>query len=336
MARLVRTIGHLWQCTGMLCFLLLDATRFLWLCLRPEAALAAENPFLRQQLALYQEHHVKPRRATNATRLTMVWLSQWFDWHPVLVVVQPETFKRWRRQRGQLFWRGLSCPGRPPIPVELQALIRQMACDNLTWGQRRIANELRLKLGIQVSPRTVRKYMPTYRDRVPGQRVPSQRWRTFVHNHAHTLIVSGMAVDLLRSVQALCARLISTLKQWWDRAVASGWSGTAQCDALAIVLLRNPLAIRAAWPPDTGDWLSVVERSPPDRGSSHNHAPCPATRATQVDTVVVCPVVAALDGWNRGLAPAHGAPRPRVIERRGLPRCSAWHDDTRCRYDWQE
>jgi hypothetical protein len=48
-----------------------------------------------------------------------------------------------------------------PIPRELQALIRQMARDNCPWGQQRIANELRLKLGIQVSPRTVRKYIPT-------------------------------------------------------------------------------------------------------------------------------------------------------------------------------
>jgi putative transposase len=74
----------------------------------------------------------------------------------VLTVVQPETFMRWRRQGCRLFWQGTPSPGRPPIPTELQALIRQMTCDNLTWGQCRIANELRLKLGLQVSPRTVR------------------------------------------------------------------------------------------------------------------------------------------------------------------------------------
>jgi hypothetical protein len=34
-----------------------------------------------------------------------------------------------------------------------------MAQDNLTWGQERIDNELLLKLGLRVSPRTVRKYM---------------------------------------------------------------------------------------------------------------------------------------------------------------------------------
>jgi hypothetical protein len=39
--------------------------------------------------------------------------------------------------------------------VELPARIRQIAHENLMWGQRRIAKELRLKLGLRVSPRTV-------------------------------------------------------------------------------------------------------------------------------------------------------------------------------------
>ena len=46
------------------------------------------------------------------------------------------------------------------MPKDLQALIRRMALENPTWGQERIANELLLKLGLKVSPRTVRKYMP--------------------------------------------------------------------------------------------------------------------------------------------------------------------------------
>jgi len=46
-----------------------------------------------------------------------------------------------------------SRPGRPPIPPELQAMIRRIANENLSWGEERIANELLLKLGIQgVSP----------------------------------------------------------------------------------------------------------------------------------------------------------------------------------------
>jgi len=35
-----------------------------------------------------------------------------------------------------------------------------MAMQNPTWGQERIADELLLKIGIRISPRTVRRYMP--------------------------------------------------------------------------------------------------------------------------------------------------------------------------------
>ena len=53
-------------------------------------------------------------------------------------------------------------PGRPTIPVGLQRLIRRMVLENPHWGEERIANELLLKLGIRVSPRTVRRYMPRH------------------------------------------------------------------------------------------------------------------------------------------------------------------------------
>jgi hypothetical protein len=37
-----------------------------------------------------------------------------------------------------------------------------MARENPTWGEGRIADELLLKLGLQVSPRTIRKYLPKW------------------------------------------------------------------------------------------------------------------------------------------------------------------------------
>jgi hypothetical protein len=110
--------------------LFVDALHFLWLCLRSPTALAAENLFLRQQLALYQERHMQPRRATNATRFALSWLARWFDWRQALVIVRPQTFTRWHRQGFHLFWRWKSTPGRPPIPADLQALIRRMAREN--------------------------------------------------------------------------------------------------------------------------------------------------------------------------------------------------------------
>lgn len=87
MTRLICLLRHLCQLLGTLLLLLGDGMRFLRLCLRSPAALAAENLFLRKQLALYQERHIKPRRATNATRVTLVWLARWFDWRQALVAV---------------------------------------------------------------------------------------------------------------------------------------------------------------------------------------------------------------------------------------------------------
>jgi hypothetical protein len=58
-------------------------------------------------------HHVWPITATLLT-----------------FVVDAGRFLRWHRQGFRLFWRWKSRPGRPPIPVDLQALIRQMARDN--------------------------------------------------------------------------------------------------------------------------------------------------------------------------------------------------------------
>jgi putative transposase len=187
-------LRHLVLLPWILLTLLGEAARFLWLCLRPPAALAAENLFLRKQLALYRERGFKPRRASNTTRITLVWLGRWFDWRHALAVVQPATLIRWHRQGFRLFWRWKSAPGRPPIPPDLQALIRRMACENATWGEERIANELLLKLGLRVSPRTVRKYMPKRFDRGRNHGIPSQRWRTFVRNHAQAIVACDFCV----------------------------------------------------------------------------------------------------------------------------------------------
>jgi putative transposase len=196
-------LRHCLQIAGTPLALLIDAARFLWLCLQSPAALAAENLFLRKQLAFYQERHVKPRRATNATRLALVWLGRWFDWRPALVVVQPATFTRWHRQGFRLFWRWTSHSGRPPIPPDLQGLIRRMAQDNPTWGEERIANELLLKLGLRISPRTVRKYMPKRLDRSRHPRVASQRWRTFVRNHAQGIVACDFCVVVTATFRLL-------------------------------------------------------------------------------------------------------------------------------------
>jgi putative transposase len=101
------------------------------------------------------------------------------------VNVTPKTFIGWRRAGFRLFWRWKSLAGRPRIPAELRALIREMALSNPSWGEERIANELLLKFRIQISPRTVRKHVPI---RPRGQPRGDQRWSTFVRNHASAIL----------------------------------------------------------------------------------------------------------------------------------------------------
>jgi len=69
----------------------LDASRFIRVSLRPRYALAAENLFLRKQLALYLERKVKPRRAKAAAKLTLGLLSRLFVWREALPLVKPDT-----------------------------------------------------------------------------------------------------------------------------------------------------------------------------------------------------------------------------------------------------
>jgi hypothetical protein len=78
-----------------------------------------------------------------------------------------------------------------------------MARENPTWGEERIANELLLKLGLRVSPRTVRKYLPKRRDHGRGQRVSSQRWTTFVRNHAQAIVACDFCIVVTATFRLL-------------------------------------------------------------------------------------------------------------------------------------
>ena len=169
--------------------------------MRSRAQLAAENLFLRKQLALYQERRVKPRRADDATRIILAGLSRLLEWRQLLVIVKPETLIRWHRKGFRLFWRWKSrAPGRPAIPANVQRLIATMAAANRTWGEERIAAELLVKLGIRVSPRTVRRYMPS---RPPRPKPGTQAWSTFVRNHARSVLASDFFVVVTATFRLL-------------------------------------------------------------------------------------------------------------------------------------
>ena len=180
--------------------LLADLIGLLVLTARSRRSIEAENLVLRRQLALFKERGVKPRRIDAITRLSLAWLSRLCDWRSCVIVVRPETIVRWHRAGWRLFWRYRSRPGRPPIPLELRQLIRRMATENPLWGEERIANELLVKLGIRVSPRTVRKYMPV---RPPGQPRGDQRWSTFLKNHAKAILACDFFIAVTATFRML-------------------------------------------------------------------------------------------------------------------------------------
>jgi putative transposase len=137
---------------------------------------------------------VKPRRTPARTREWLVVLAHFFDWPSALVLVQPDTFIKWHRTAFRRFWTWkCRTRGRPPLPRNLRELVREMARKNPTWGEERIADELSLKVGVKISPRTVRKYLE--KDR-PRDRSSAQRWATFVRNHAKAIVACDFFVSV--------------------------------------------------------------------------------------------------------------------------------------------
>ena len=142
----------------------LDALTFIKLCFRPTTTIVAENLFLRKQLGLLIERKAKPCRATDTIRFTLARLSRLFDWRSALTIVKRDTLIRWHRKGFPLLWKWKSRPrGRPRIPADLRKLIVEMATNNPTWGEERIADELLLKIGI----------FPTHRPTLHAQAAPA-------------------------------------------------------------------------------------------------------------------------------------------------------------------
>ena len=71
-----------------------DVLMFLGTAFCSQTALVAENLFLREQLALYRERRVKPRRASDPMHLALVLLARCFAWREALTIVRPATLIR--------------------------------------------------------------------------------------------------------------------------------------------------------------------------------------------------------------------------------------------------
>jgi putative transposase len=166
---------------------LLHSLRFL---VRSRASLHLEIMALRHQLAVVNRL-LRPRlRFTSADRILWACLAHtWPGWRSAVHVIKPETVIAWHRRGFRWFWTWKSQHriGRPAVPPDVRALIREMSSANPLWGAPRIHGEL-LKLGIAVSQSTVAKYMRRH------SHPPSQTWRTFLTNHASQIMAADFFV----------------------------------------------------------------------------------------------------------------------------------------------
>ena len=162
---------------------------------RSRTDLIAENAMLRQQLIILNRQ-VKRPKLSYRDRIRLVFLARCTQfWQNALHIVQPDTLLRWHRDLFRLYWRWKSSRTkrrRQYIPQETIDLIKQMANENPLWGAEKIRGEL-LKLAIEVSKRTVQRYMPKVR------RKTGQHWATFLKNHAGNIWACDFTVvyDLL-------------------------------------------------------------------------------------------------------------------------------------------
>src|SRR5215469_10832989 len=171
---------------GLFCFALaVLASSF-----RSKLRLEADNAVLRHQLIVLMR---RPRGRVQLTNHDRWFFIQIYRLFPatlrVLTIIRPETLVRWHRAGFRGYWRWKSRPrvGRPQIETELRVLIRRMSIENPLWGAPRIHGEL-LKLGFQVAESSVAKYM------AKRGGPPSQKWCTFLRNHAPNIAAMDLFV----------------------------------------------------------------------------------------------------------------------------------------------
>jgi hypothetical protein len=119
---------------------------------RSRQELVAENMMLRQQLIVASCKVKQPRFRPQERGLPVFLSSIVRHWREAVLLMKPDTIRRWHREGFRLLWSRKSKSGRvrrSPLAKETIELIERMARENRLWGAERIRGEL-LKLGIGV------------------------------------------------------------------------------------------------------------------------------------------------------------------------------------------
>jgi putative transposase len=103
------------------------------------------------------------------------------------LIVTPQTLLRWHRAFvGRRWAQPHRAAGRPPVDGRVRELVLRFARENPGWGYPRIAGEL-LKLGLRVSPSTVRRILLANR-LGPAPRRSGPGWREFLRQQAASML----------------------------------------------------------------------------------------------------------------------------------------------------
>ena len=157
--------------------------------------LILENLALRQQLAVLQRRNRRPFLLARHRAFWILLSRVWPRWREACILVKPGTILAWHRAGFRSFWRWRSrnSGGRPGIATEIRTLIRRMAVENPGWGAPRIHGEL-LKLGFDLSERTVSRFMPKRGPIGENLEQSRQTWRIFLRNHRDVLAAMDFLV----------------------------------------------------------------------------------------------------------------------------------------------
>jgi putative transposase len=142
---------------------------------------------LRHHLAVLRRQTGRPK-LRPADRALLAALTRLLP-HPRRqgLLMTPQTLLRWHRELVRRKWAQPGPgPGRPPVERRVRDLVLRLARENPRWGYPRIAGEL-LKLGLRVSPSTVRR-MLLAAGLEPAPRRIGPSWQQFLRQQAASML----------------------------------------------------------------------------------------------------------------------------------------------------
>jgi putative transposase len=152
------------------------------------AYLVTENRILRQQITGCIRLSDGERKTLAAIRkkLGRQALAE------VATIVKPETILAWHRMLVAKKFDGSpqrKTPERPPVDVELEALVVQLAQENRSWGYDRIVGALK-HVGYTISDQTVGNMLRRHGILPAPKRKKTTTWQEFIRTHLDVLVAT--------------------------------------------------------------------------------------------------------------------------------------------------